>query len=238
MGLAYRPMVSDGDGTVAGYEAILRFGGIAGRPGETEDAPDVEELLNRSNLIADISRYFLYEACDTLLRLKNCGIETKGVVLEMLPSFYKLPSQLQMLNQLFEDQPVPRAQLFLTIPEAVVRGAKKTQTEILARYLRYGINLVVDGYRPDRLPMERLQEIGFQYVRFAPDLYLQQSTANTMYRMKEEGFRILGGGAEERDTLLWLLASGAELVSGPVTGPISTEDDIVLTALAKENAAG
>ena len=90
MGLNYRPMVSDAEGTVVAYEAIPWFGGILGRPGETEPAADLEEMLIRKKMVEDISLYFLYEAADTLVRIENCKLDVQAVILQMMPSFYQL----------------------------------------------------------------------------------------------------------------------------------------------------
>ena len=67
------------------YEATPWFGAIANRPGETESAHEVHSMLVRTGLIEDMSFYFLYEAADTLLRMENCKLETKGLLLQMLP---------------------------------------------------------------------------------------------------------------------------------------------------------
>ena len=103
MGLRYRPMVCDAEGTVVAYEAIPWFGGILGRPGETEGAEELEAMLVRKKLVEDISAYFLYEAADAVLRIENCKLQIQAVLLQMLPSFYHLHTQLHLyiLLQMF-----------------------------------------------------------------------------------------------------------------------------------------
>ena len=233
MGLTYRPMLAEADGPAAAYEAIPWFGGIADRPGETEGMEELEEMLLRTNLIADVVRYFLYEATDAALRLQNCKIDTSGILLRMPASFYKLGGQLQEINQLFRDQGIPKDKLMLTVPESVLVNATDTTLDHLTRYLRSGIVLVADGYHPDIVPVDRLTELGFWHVRFSPETYLDQRIADLMGQMRGAGLHILGGGADDHETLKWLFACGAELVSGQLTGPLSTEDDIIRTALTR-----
>lgn len=238
MGLQYRPMIRDNSGTVVAYEAIPWFGGILGRPGETESAAELEPMLQRKKMVEDISRYFLYEAADALLRIENCKLNLQSVVLQMLPSFYSLNTQLQNFNQLFKDQPVPREKLLLTIPADTVFGATKHTTELIERYLRNGIRLVLDGYDPEKhgqkLSSDTLKAMGFVYLRLAPELYMQQATANAITRLRGEGFTILGGNADSHDIVGWLAACGVEYMSGTISGVMVDEDEMIRDSLLRE----
>lgn len=233
-GLTFRPMVSDSEGTVAAYEATPWFRLVAEVDGEKVTAEEQQELLRKSGLAAEVMNYFLYEATDTLYRLQNCKLETQGILLEVLPDFYRQGSHLQQFNKLFEDQPVPKEKLMLTIPEETVLRANKAVTEVITRYLRNGLVLVVDNYHPDSLTAQRLREMGFTHLRVAPELYLQQSTANAMYELKNLGFTLVGGGADTQDLLVWQIASGVAFTGGTMTGLSVTEDELIRDALLKE----
>lgn len=234
MGLQYRPMASDAQGTIAAYEAIPWFGGITDRPGETETAQELAGMLSRKEMVADVSFYFLYEAADAVLRMQNCKLKAQTVLLQMLPDFYLQGTQLQRLNQLFKDQPIPRENLLLTIPMDTVLTANKTTTEVIERYLRNGICLVVDGYDPAKLPAEKAKAMGFTYLRLDPALYLKQETANTMNLLRRDGFVLVGGGADNHDVLAWLAACGVVYMSGTLTGVPISEDELIRDALARE----
>ena len=234
MGLKYRPMVSDTQGTVVAYEAVAWFGGIEGRPGETESMAELAAMFNRKEMVPDISFYFMYEAMDTLMRIENCKLKINGILLQMLPEFYRQPTQLQRFNQMFKDQPVSRDKLLLTIPMETILACNKGQTEILERYLRNGIRLVVDGYDPAKLPAETLKAMGFTYLRLDPALYVQQETANTMNLLRKDGFVLLGGSADTHDTLGWLVACGVEYMSGTMTGIAVSDDELIRDGLARE----
>lgn len=233
MGLTYRPMASDPEGNIAAYEAIPWFGGIADRPGETEPAEELAGMLRRKDLITDVSFYFLYEAADTVVRINNCKLDLK-ILVQMMPDFYLQGSQLQRMNQLLKDQPIDHNQLLLTIPEDVVLNANKATTEVIERYLRNGFRLVLDGYHPDKIPSDKLKAMGFQYLRIAPELYLQQETANTMNTLRRAGFTLIGGGADTFDILGWLSACGVAFMSGTMTGIPVSEDELIRDALARE----
>lgn len=234
MGLRYRPMVGDKNGKVVAYEAEPWFGAIDKRPGETEGAADVHEMLVRTGLVEDMTFYFLYEAADTLLRMQNCKLQTEGILLQMLPGFYTLGTQLQRFHQLFEDQPVDKSKLMLTLPEGTFLKLNKTQKEIVGRYLKNGVALVLDGYHPDKIQWEDLLTRGFRYLRLAPELYLQRETAELAQKLRENGFVLLGNGADSTDLLAWQIACGFTATSGTLTGVPVSEEDLIRDCLLAE----
>lgn len=227
MGLTYYPMVADKEGTVAAYEAEPWFGAIANRPGETETMETVHDMLERTELVGDMSFYFLYEAADAVARMENCQLEGLGILVHMLPGFYQLPTQLQRLNQLFEDQGIPKEKLLLTIPAAQYAALNKTRKEIVGRYLRAGVALVLDDYRPEHGSPEELKDAGFRYVRFAADLSVQQETAERMDKFRENGFTLLGKGADDFDRMSWQIACGVAATRGTLT-PVAVDEETLI----------
>ena len=238
MGLQYRPMVCDQDGTVVAYEAIPWFGGILGRPGETEGMAELEAMLVRKKMVEDISTYFLYEAADAVLRIENCKLQIQAVLLQMLPSFYQLNTQLQQFNQLFKDQPIPREKLLLAVPAQTVFAANKKTLELMERYMRNGIRLVLDNFHPgihgEKLTAELIKNMGFTYIRLAPELYMRQETANLIRCLQTEGFTILGSGADSHEILAWLTSCGVAYSSGTITGVPVDEDEMIRDCLNRE----
>ncbi|MBP5230147.1 MAG: EAL domain-containing protein, partial [Clostridia bacterium] len=232
MGLSYRPMLSNEEGLIVGYEAIPWFAGIANRPGETEPLSEVDEMLKRTDSLTNVTFYMLYEAADLLLRMQNCKIETEGVLVHVSGLFYKTDSLLQKFQRLFEDQPIDKSKLMLTIPEEVVLNAGKTLEELLSRYSRNGVTMVVDGYHPDNLPVEKLILLGIRTVRMAPELNLKKETSDAVAKLKASSIRVLGCEASELSTVQWMASCGMELISGPMTGHLRDEDAIIRDSLA------
>jgi len=234
MGLTYRPMVSDTQGTVVAYEAIPWFAGVLGDPGKTESLVELEAMLKRKNLTQDISYYFLYEAADTLLRIENCQVNVKAVMLQMLPDFYTCGTQLQRLLQLFKDQPIPKEKLMLTVPASLIAKTTKANLEVMERYLRNDICLVVDHYDPELVPMDKLKAMGFKYLRLEPTLYGKPETALAMTQLHQAGFILLGGDVESHEILHWLAECHVSYASGPIAGITVSEDELIRDALARE----
>lgn len=234
MGLRYQPMVAGVDNQVVAYEAIPWFGGVEDKPEAKESLETLEPLFRRTRLVSDISYYLLYEATDALLRINNCQIELKGILLHMMPGFYELDSQLERLMQVFDDQTVSRRQLMLTVPVSTLTDANALTRECIRHYNHNGIRLVLDGYDPDVVPVEELKALEFTLVRFNPALHLQQRTVQLMQELREAGIGIIGGGADSQDILAWLAVRGADCSSGALTGEPVDEDEMIRQCLHRE----
>ncbi len=232
MGLKFRPMISDAQGSIVAYEAVPWFAGVAGDSNAREGLEDLAAMFRRKNMTVDVSFYFLYEAADAVLRMENCHLDMK-VLLHMLPDFYTSGTQLQRLLQLFKDQPIQKDRLLLTVPAGLIASTTKANIEILERYIRNGVCLVADDYDPAVLPRERLKELGIRYARIAPGIYGSQETALVMTQLRQDGVTLLGGSVEDHDTLNWLLKCKASCVSGALTGVMVSEDELIRDSLAR-----
>lgn len=234
MGLKYRPLVSGIDGAVTGYEAIPWFAGLPDGSEDTEGVADIEEMLRRNDLIADVSFYLLYEAADALLRVENCKIPCSGVLVDMMPAFYALESQLERLDQLYRDQPIPKEKLLLTIPADFLMSLDMARADMLRRYTRHGVRLAAEGYDPGKLPPEKLRDLGITALRPDPALYLKDSSVSAIRSLQEAGFTVLAGGADSYDVLSWLSELGLSGISGTMTGLCVNEDDLIRDGLNRQ----
>ncbi len=236
MGLKYRAMLSD-EGIALMYEATPWFMGALNQPNEAESIQDLRELFKRTNLVEDLSWYFLYEAADTVLRINNCKLCIEAIILEMIPEFYLLGTQLQKFNKLFEDQPIEKDKLLLTIPMGTLQACNKTNLEIIERYLRNGIGLVLEDYRSDtEFPIQRLLEMHLTRVRIDPQLYCSPEGARLIYELRSKGITVLAKNADTPEILSWLNSCGVLCSSGAMNGIPVSEDEMILDSLAREEA--
>jgi EAL domain-containing protein (putative c-di-GMP-specific phosphodiesterase class I) len=234
MGLSYRPILGAPGGSVVSYEATPWFAGILDRPSEVERLADLAPLLRSTDLVTDVAFYFMYEAADTILRMHNCKLDVSTLLLQMPDDFYTLSSRLKMFTQLFEDQPIEKTDLRLTISETLVKQASKTVQEGIARYLRNGIVLVLDHFHPDAWEPETLKELGFQYLRLAPEVCMLPETAEAIEILKTWGFSIMGGDVDTQEAKQWLFDSGAEAVCGSVTGAMVSENELIRDGIVRQ----
>jgi len=236
MGLSYRPILEAPKGAVVAYEATPWFSGILGRPGEVERYSDVAPMLRSTELVDRVAIYFLYEAADTVLRMQNCKLDVAKLLVQMPDDFYSATSHLKALNQLFEDQPVSRSSLQLTVPEQVALEGNKGTKEMIGRYLRAGMELVLDDFHPDRWEPEVLRDMGFRYLRLASDACQQEDISDTVDAFKTWGFVLFAGQVETKAQQKHLFASGVQQISGPVTGQPVMEDEMIRDSIVRNYA--
>lgn len=235
MGLKYRPMTSSQTNLVPVYEADAWFKGVADRPDDTETIAELRELFVRTNIVEDISWYFLYEASDTVLRMQNCGAEVDGILLNMIPEFYSLGSQLQKFNKLFKDQPIEKYHLMLTLPFDVLCTCNKASLEIIERYLRNGICLVPDGVVSSEIfSPQRLYEMGVTKVVLSPSLYKTTEGTVLINELLQNGISVFAKSADSPDIVKWLASNKVYCYSGTMVGISACDDEIILDILARE----
>ena len=191
-------------------------------------------MLRRTGMIGDVCFYLLYEAADTILRMRNCKLDVSTLLVQMPDDFYTLGSKLKEFTQLFEDQPIEKEALQLTISESAVVSATKATLETIAKYRRNHIALVLDDVHPEAWEPEKLRDLGFTHLRLAPEVCMLEDTANAVQALRTWGFTILGGSVDSAEMRSWLFTNGAALVSGPVIGPSVSEDEMIRDSIVRQ----
>lgn len=191
------------------------------------------ELLKKSELVSDVSVYFMYEAADAVLRLENCKLDVSGIILNVPADFYSVSEQLFRINQVFLDEGISKDKLLFTISESVLLSANRETAENVIAYLNAGCKLVLDGYHPDKISTEQLHELGFSMIRVSPELYLKSDTAVQMKNLRESGFTLIGGAADSQNSLAWQLTCGVVAVNGSVVGAPVCENEMIRDGLVR-----
>ena len=230
MGLSYRAMTFGTDLDIKAYEAIPWFK-VNGD--EKQGIEEIAPCLKRTNLTVDMSFYLLYEAADTLLRIQNCDLGLKYLLVQMLPDFYTRDSHLKRFEELFANQPIDRARLLLTIPEEVVLKANKGELEVISRYLKNGIELLLDSYHPEAISPARLKELGFSHVRLSPETSAQPIYASDIRALQDRNITVFASCAEHQH-LKWLSDCGVYAISSHFGGEVVDEDTLIRDTLLRE----
>ncbi len=239
MGLKYRTIIDRLTGRVTAYEAEPWFGGMENYPAdELETMAEVEPRLIRLDMVAEMGIYFLYEAADTLFRLENCKIPVDAMVLQMFPSFFACPTQQEYLDKLWNDQPIDRSKLLVTIPQSTIIGAKRDVTDNIRRYAKNGLALMVDDWNPEQLPLETVKKLAITHLRLDPSLYLIRETADMLATLREQGYTVYAKDVNSDDAMEWLAACGITHMRGAITGTLIEEDDLVREAILRERNHG
>ncbi len=233
MGLAYHAMVGGPQSQVTAFEAAPWFSVNAG---EVEELSAVAPRLARTGLTVDVAFYLLYEAADTLLRMQNCQLQAKYLLLQMFPEFYSKESHLKRFEELFSNQPVERAHLLLTLPQERLLKSNKGELEVLTRYLKNGIALLLDDYDPQNISPTRLKELGIAHVRLAPQISAQPQYAADVQALRALDITVFAT-ATAPEQLGWLAECGVHAVRTPWSNDPMDEDTLIQSSLLREREA-
>lgn len=158
-GLNYRSVHLNGDPSKV-FEAVPWFRGVGEEEGTMVTMKHVEGALRRTGLLHDVSMYLLYEAADTVLRLKNWDAPPReGLIVHMSTWFYSEEKALESLEKLFHDQSGTRDMLRLTISARFMEMAEP--------FREMGIRFLLNGYHPEHMAPAELLDAGFDYVRLS-----------------------------------------------------------------------
>lgn len=237
MGLHYRPMIDGLTGKVTAYEAEMWFGGMENYPADgLETIEEIEPRLVRLGMVAEMAYYFLYEAADAVLRIETCKLSLDSVVLQMIPSFYACKFQQEQFDKLWADQPIDRAKLILTVPQAALVDAKRETVENIRRYARLGVSLMLDDWSPEDVSLEVIEKIGFAYVRPRAELFLKRETADILTALIEKGIGVYAKDVNHDDAMRWLAACGVTHLRGTITGVAVDEDEMIRDSILRERS--
>ena len=190
LGLTYKVLEKADLSQAAMYEGVPWFGGVLGDTKSREHMEQLEPMMIRTKILKDVMFYLMYEAADTILHMQNCQLQTEGILLPMPAGFYRGESQKGRLEQLFMDQPIDSSKLLLTVPaEALLKATKEVEAQFM-EYIEAGIQLVLDDYHPEKIPLEKIRDIGFSKVRLALDME-PELEAETITILKDQGMMLV-----------------------------------------------
>ena len=198
-GLTYRQIVHGNSMETFLFEAVPWFGGVLDKPEEKQNAEEVEGLLMRTGMTKDITIYFLYEAADALVRMKNCEVQTGGILLPVFSAFYTSGNHMEHLEKMFSDTGIDRKRLRLTVQESLIKKADHKVLDRLTDYIDQGITLVLDNYHPEDMSIPKVREIGFTQVRIAKDSSSWNDMKQTVQELKNHGITVIDQPSGETD---------------------------------------
>lgn len=226
MGLSYSVLL-DAHEKVGAVEAKPWFE----KKNSSEDLKKVEEQLLRINLVNDMQYYFLYEACDMLVKMGNYRL-VRPIVIDIFPSFLNIDAAGK-LSQLFSDQPIDKSNLILAVDEQVLIDSDHDRQSAIKAFLENGVTLMADNWHPEVLGFEMLNKMGIKSVRPSPDLLNGTENVKLFDAFIANGFNVF---AKNSDTGVRkaLLDCGVLVNSNDASVPLC-EDEIMQKLLKEEN---
>ena len=128
--------------------------------------------------------------------------------------------------------------MILTLPQSVVLSANKETATVIRRYIKNGACLMLDDWNPAQLTADQVKEIGFDYIRPDPSLYLVKEIADMLTEFPKQGITVYAKGVDDEDSKRWLTACGVKHMRGTITGVAVTEDELIRDTILRERNHG
>ena len=112
-------------------------------------------------------------------------------------------------------------------------NANKGELEVICRYLKNGISLLLDGYHPESISQAKLKEMGFSHVRLSPETSAQPIYASDIRALQDRNITVFASCAEHQH-LKWLSECGVYAISSHLSGELVNEDTLIRDTLLRE----
>ena len=80
---------------------------------------------------------------------------------------------------------------FLAVPTELLRRLELPTRERLMEYIEQGLALVLDEYRPDRVTLAQIRDIGFTHVRLATEMSLRSDLSKVIEELQGYGITVI-----------------------------------------------
>ncbi len=162
--LHYQPIVSMDDGTLEGFEALIRWH----HPEEGFKAPaDFIPEAERSGLIVPLGRWVLRQATTRLNRWRHDGLIDEDVFVNVNHSPRELsePDFLDQIQSVLQDVNLPRERLNLEFTESTVGRNIDFMDSRMERLSSLGLRLCVDDFGTGYSSIARLSRWPIDFLK-------------------------------------------------------------------------
>ena len=240
--LVYQPQASVADGSVVGYEALLRF---------TNDAGDIVSpqqfipLLEDSGKIIEVGRWIIDEACKQLHLWQATGSfpENGFLSINVSPKQLLEESIISVILNACNKYQIQPQQLVVEITEtAIIEKPQKVQ-KALQELKSIGVTLALDDFGTGYSSLSYLQNYPFDHIKidrsFVADLLSDENDAKITKAMialaSSLGLKITAEGVADAQSLEVLKAYGANYYQGFFLGRPELARDAIQIAQKPRN---
>ncbi len=203
--LYYQPIVSLGDTSILGFEALIRWNhpnrGLV-TPGEFIDTAESTGLMIPMTILV------LRTACEQLTRWKRARLAPRSLIMSVNLSASHLgqPDVVDQLKAVIEETGIDPSCLKLEITESAVMGNAEAVIEVLKKIQRLGVQLSIDDFGTGYSNLSYLH-------RFPIDtLKIDRSFVSTMEEGSENGEIVRTVIALAKALRLSVIAEGIESI--------------------------
>jgi len=216
--LHYQPKVAVADGSVIGFEALLRWRNP--RLGEVSPATFVP-LLEETGMIVEVGEWVLAQACRWAARLPADGAPAPGISVNVSARQFRHPRLDEVVRRTLADAGLPAGRLELEITESSLVDLH-ANLQTMQRLKALGIELSIDdfgtGYSSlsylKRFPVDRLK-IDASFVRDVAidpdDAAIASAIIGLAHHLQ---LRVIAEGVESAEQFEFLRREGCDEVQG------------------------
>ncbi|GAB1390115.1 hypothetical protein MASR1M6_22970 [Rubrivivax sp.] len=216
--LHYQPKVAIEDGSVIGFEALLRWRNA--RLGAVSPAVFIP-ILEETGLIVEVGEWVLGEACRWAARLPTSDGHAPGVSVNLSARQFRHPGLDEVVQRALSGASLPAARLELEITESTLLDLQ-ANLQTMQRLKALGVKLSIDdfgtGYSSlsylKRFPVDRLK-IDASFVRDVAedpdDAAIVVAIVGLAHHLQ---LRVIAEGVESAEQLDFLRRQGCDEVQG------------------------
>lgn len=230
--LHYQPKVL-GDGTVAGFEALLRWN----RPGHGQVSPLVFiPLAERLGLLLDIGAWVIDEACRAMAEWREAGLGRVPVAVNLSLSQLQSSRLLSRVRASMRAHGIGAGELGMEVTESMMMRNPEQAIAVLKSLVDAGVELSIDDFGTGYSSMAYLKLLPVRWLKldrqFVKDMHTDARDAALCAGMialaHQLGLRVVAEGVElaaQRDGLAALGCDQFQgfLYSPPIPKPAAGE---------------
>jgi diguanylate cyclase (GGDEF)-like protein/PAS domain S-box-containing protein len=217
--LVYQPRLALPDSRITGVEALLRW--TSDEHGEIPPAEFIP-LAEESGLILEIGEWVLREACLTLRRWRQHGLDGLSMAVNMSVLQLLRGNFPEVVRRVLADTGVPPGALELELTESVLMANAGQAASRLQAFREIGVSVAIDDFGTGYSSLAYLKRLPITTIKidkeFIGDLSRDPDDAaitSTVIAMAHSlGLNVVAEGVETEAQMQFLRAQGCDEVQG------------------------
>ena len=201
MELHYQPVVRPTDGSVAGFEALLRWERADG----TLIAPtDFIPIAEETGLIVPIGDWVIEQACDQLQAWQDQGIDAPWISINVSVLQFQHGALLQTFERAFARTGADPSRIVMELTESALVNEDDAGAVQLARLRELGVRVAIDDFGTGYSGLAYLRKLPVDMIKidqsFVAEIVTDATASAVLFAIVQLahvlGFEIIAEGAE------------------------------------------
>ncbi|MDQ1511403.1 MAG: hypothetical protein QOG50_3247, partial [Actinomycetota bacterium] len=201
LALDYQPVVRPTDGTVAGFEALLRWRRADG----TLITPDeFIPIAEETGLIVPIGDWVIEHACDQLRAWERQGIDDPWISINVSVLQLRHGALLETFERAIARTGANPARIVLELTESALVGEDEADTPQLDELRRLGVRIAIDDFGTGYSGLAYLRKLPVDMIKidqsFVAEIVTDATASSVLFAIVQLahvlGFEVIAEGAE------------------------------------------